>query len=241
MKLNYLRLSEHKLTESLFKKAMREVSPYLSNNWWDRNKKKKERALRNLLINLQVCEDAEDNFGEVAVHRTRAAYSQVPSYVACHFKYEIYIPLIDALVQAGWCYQQKGWKDEETGKGFITRLKPNKGKIEELRLKDSFIDSPLDIELRNTDKQIIFPPPMTQAMERAEKQLLYYNSFMRNNLKSLVYYEDPRNLKPLNQSLNSDSSVLELVGEYKGVGVGIGGVSTPLPHALPEWKLLEGP
>ena len=177
-----MRLSEHNLADAIYQEAYEDVTWISGKDWWRRDEKNKERALRNLLINLQVCGDSDDPYKEVAAYRRKEAYAQDSRYRGCHFKNSIYIPLMDALTKSGWCSMQLGWQDSRTGKSFTTRLYPNDEKIFELELKDTFIESPDLIELRDESKNPILPYPSGKYIDRAERQLCKYNAFMEESI-----------------------------------------------------------
>ena len=97
MRLNYMRLSDHPLHEAIYREAYQDVTSILGKKWWIKKTTQKERALRNLLINLQVCGDGDCPYREVSVYKRPEAYAKDNAYRACHFKYDIYVPLIEAL------------------------------------------------------------------------------------------------------------------------------------------------
>jgi len=185
MRLNYMQLSDHQLHETIYREAYDDVSSVLGKNWWIKKTNQKERALRNLLINLQVCGDEDSPFKEVSVYKRREAYSNNKIYKACHFKFDIYVPLIEALTKTGWCTQLIGFQDARTGKSFTTRLLPNEKKVIPIEFKDSYIEAPFSIELRDEEKNIIYPYPQTRYATRAQDDLDNYNQYL---IAELVLY-----------------------------------------------------
>jgi len=213
MRLRYFHTSNHPLIQDYYQDALQDLGA----SWFCRNKKAKERVLKNLLVNLVMCQDHGDGFKEVSISRDRNFYKIDPRYRALHFKYSIYVPLMDALEQTGWLTQRIGFQDRRTGKSFQTRLMPTS------RLKRAhytphpvsfFNDCPEPIELRNYLKQPAGYKE-TQATSRMRNRLGKYNSDLREHQISFTdsrpsYGAGEEQENPLRPH-NSDDSALSLL------------------------------
>jgi hypothetical protein len=192
--LNYQRKSEHELANSVFRKAYEDVTHLLGRDWWHREELMRRRALENILLNLQVCVEHEDGWDEVSVSRTRGNYRTDSRYRACHFKFQIYVDLMDALIESGWCTWDRGFYDRRPGgKSRLTRLYPTT-KIfipGQLSFTDTYVDARELIELRAFQSKEPLPYEDTRYTRRCRRQLERYNAFMSE--QEIVYYQLPEN------------------------------------------------
>ncbi len=186
MRLRYFHTSNHPLILDLYQQAFLDLEACLGPNWFRRNEYRKKLALKNLLVNLVMCQGRY--YQEVSISRWKGTYKIDRRYRALHFKYEIYIPLVDALIETGWISQKIGFQDSKTGKSFQTRLMPtNKVKRGGNILPIYFFDEcPEVIELRDSCKQSIGYQE-TRAITRMRDRLDRYNNYLKEHQIALSY------------------------------------------------------
>ena len=154
MFLQYYYASNHVAVEDVFALVWQAVTEQCSSKWVSTNRDKKQLALKNLLVNLMACPVMSNEDPPCVVASRSKDHYRTRQYQACHFKYSVYVPLIDVLVTEGWCEEKRGFYDRKTGVRKRTRLYPTERlrQYGELHLQHLWNDNPNLLELRDRHK-----------------------------------------------------------------------------------------
>ena len=186
MYLNPYLVSDHPVLDDLFWVVRWELTEHLGATWWKRQRLDKERALRNLLINLLVCTRTQDGFDEVMISMRPQSYVEGQREYPRHYSYAFYTRLAHALAETGWCILLPGFWDREGDFGeekvrFRTRLLPTAkvfvfGSLHPVLARQGA--RPI-WEVRDDWKDVV-DIPLTSRDRRAIRELEGLNTFMAN-------------------------------------------------------------